>query len=210
MRFIGLIRCALSGFAFVATLAGCSSAGSSSSSASVSPPLIQPQSVRRSESLSVGFADADAASTGAVIVSNSDSNVVNVYTMAGKLTAQITGLGHPEGLAQDTTGNLYIATAGNSDQGILVYKNDYKTRIAALSDPYPAVGVAVDNATGVVAAINVDPGRVANVMFYAKGATTPCATFPSRISWASIKGPSTKLITSTSPDSTRRVRISWV
>jgi hypothetical protein len=122
-----------------------------------------------SQSSSIGFADADAAKTGAVIVSAGD---VLVYTMTGKLTARITGMDGPQGLAVDTAGDLYIATG---TRGILVYKNDYKTLIATLLDQYPALGVAVDSTTGVVAAINTYPSPVGNIMFYPKGASTPCA-----------------------------------
>jgi DNA-binding beta-propeller fold protein YncE len=130
--------------------------------------------------ISTGFADADAAKTGAIITTDSSVGDVFVYTLGGKLTATITGFLQPQGLAQDTAGDIYVANTLSSN--IPVYKNDYKTRKTILSDPgqYPA-GVAYDLTSGVVAAMNIistsnGPGSVS---FYARGALTPCKTIGS-------------------------------
>jgi hypothetical protein len=128
--------------------------------------------------LSAGFADVDAAKTGAVVVSDASNYDVYAYTTKGKLVATITGLSQPQGLASDTAGSIYIANTSASN--ILVYKNDYKTLLATYNDAnqYPA-GVGYDDTTGVVGVTNIisTAGGAGSVSFYAKGKTSkPCVT----------------------------------
>jgi hypothetical protein len=199
MRCTGPLGYALSGSAVLALLAGCSGGGSSSSPTPLSAGS-QPQSVTRSVSsfarqgpqttsvlrpgvnrvvtpdLSDGFADPDAAKKAAVIVSDSGTNDVYVYTTAGKLTATITGFNEPQGMGGDAAGDVYVADTGNSN--ILVYPNTYKKVKATLTDPgqYPVgVDVSVAGVVGVTNIISTSDGA-GSVSFYAKGATSPCVT----------------------------------
>jgi len=126
--------------------------------------------------LSAGFADVDAATKAAIIVSDAGTNDVYVYSTAGKLTATITGFNEPQGLGGDALGDLYVANTGNSD--VLVYPNTYKKIKATLTDPGQSpVGVDV-TPTGVVGVTNIitTAGGPGSVSFYAKGKTTPCVT----------------------------------
>src|ERR1022692_4141690 len=148
MRCTGPLGYALSGSAVLALLAGCSGGGSSSSPTPLAATGSQPQSVSRSLSslsrqgpqsssvlrpgvahaitpdLSAGFAEVDAATKAAVIISDAGTNDVYVYSTAGKLTATITGFTQPQGLGGDAAGDLYVANTSSSD--ILVYPNTYK------------------------------------------------------------------------------------
>jgi sugar lactone lactonase YvrE len=127
--------------------------------------------------LSAGFADPDAALKTAVVVSDLGLDTVNAYTPAGKLVATITGFDEPQGLAVDPAGNIYVVNTDKSN--ILVYKNDYKTRIATLKNPGElAIGVDVDTTTGLVGVTNAWTVSTApgSVVFYAKGMTSPCVT----------------------------------
>ncbi len=124
------------------------------------------------------FAEPDAKSSGNIIVSDAGANIVDVLTTAGKPVATISAnLSEPQGLATDKTGNLYIANTGASD--IIVYKSDYKTVSATLSDPgqYP-VGVSVSAGSGLVGVTNIitTGGLRGSVSFYGVGKTTPCNT----------------------------------
>jgi DNA-binding beta-propeller fold protein YncE len=134
----------------------------------------------RAHDPSGGFADPDAASKAAVIVADSGSDNVYVFTTKGKLTATITGLDEPQGVALDAAGNLYVANTLGND--VIVYKNDFKTVLATLADPgqYPA-GVGVDRATGLVGVTNIvsTGGGTGSVSFYEPGATQPCNTLTS-------------------------------
>ncbi len=199
MRSINPLGYALSGSAFLALLAGCSGGGSSTSPMPVSPAAMLHEPSARSidasgrrnadptsvllpgvnriskPDLSPGFADADAAVKAAVIISDGGANDVDVFSTKGKLVAQITGVSG--GLADTKAGDLYVANTDDND--ILLYKNDYKTLLATLSDPneYPS-GESYDETTGIVAVTNIistsdGPGTVS---FYAKGATKPCKT----------------------------------
>lgn len=117
---------------------------------------------------SAGFADPDAATKTEVVVSDGAASNVQAYTSTGTLTAKITGLFAPEGLAADGAGDIYVANTQASD--IVVYKNDYKTHILTLNDPneYPT-GVDIDDAAGLAGVTNIfttsnSPGSVS---FYA-------------------------------------------
>jgi len=183
----------LAGSAFTVVLSGCSGTGMSPAASPFAATDSQAQFAIRSTSttltrvphvsvpdLSAGFADPDAASKAALIVADSSSNAVYVYTTTGRLTATITGFNEPQGLALDASGDLYVTNTNSSD--IVVYKDDYKTVKMTLSDPgeYPA-GVSVDLTTGMVGVTNIissgnGPGSVS---FYPPGATKPCKTLTS-------------------------------
>jgi hypothetical protein len=125
--------------------------------------------------LSPGFADVDAAVKAAVIISDGGANDIDVFSTKGKLVAQITGVSG--GLANTKAGSLYVANTDYSD--ILLYKNDYKTLLATLTDPneYP-VAESYDETSGIVGVTNIisTSGGAGTVSFYAKGATKPCKT----------------------------------
>lgn len=104
-------------------------------------------------------------------------DTVNAYTPAGKLVAKITGFHQPQGLATDASGNIYVVNTLASN--VLVYKNDYKTRISTLNNAGElAIGVGVDLTTGLIGVTNAGTkaGAPGSVEFYAKGTTTPCVT----------------------------------
>lgn len=121
-----------------------------------------------------GFAAADAASTVAFVVSDVASNDVYAYGREGRLVATISGLHGPRGVAIGAAGELYVANA--SAANVVVYKNDYKTRLAVLADTGEVpVSVSYDASSGTVAVVNVDTrSHPANVTFYARGQTKPC------------------------------------
>jgi hypothetical protein len=198
MRCKGPLGYALSGSAVLAILAGCSGGGGSSLPTSSSQSAIPSSTLRSAQSvvrvnqstslsrlgtrlgipdLSPGFADVDAAATGAVAVSDAEADTVVVFNTKGKVVATITGFSEPQGLDSDTSGNLYVADTVNSE--IKIYKDDYKTLLSTLADSgqYPA-GVAYDDTTGIVAATNIisTSGGAGSVSFYAKGKKTPCVT----------------------------------
>ncbi len=201
MRFSAAVLWYASRICAFALLAGCS--GTDSSAPGVLAPVATAQpdaSVARSNAdaartaqatsialpgvpnlwapdTSTGFADPDAARKGALIVADSSVSDVFVYTLGGMLTATITGFHQPQGLALDPAGDVYVANTLGND--IPVYKSDYKTLKAVLTDPgeYP-VGVAYDMASGIVGVTNIisannGPGSVS---MYAKGALKPCVT----------------------------------
>jgi hypothetical protein len=189
MRCSGLFGSILTGSGVLAVLAGCSGGGSSSPAplsaqgATTQSTLRSASTFGRSMSTSVArlgargighpdltpdFADPDAPSTGAVVISDGEANEVFVFNTAGIQVAKISGFSEPQGLAADSAGDIYVADTVNGR--IVEYKNDYKTKVATYTDAnqYP-VGLGVDNATGVVG-----PGSVS---FYAKGKTSkPCKT----------------------------------
>jgi hypothetical protein len=126
--------------------------------------------------MSSGFADVDAAATAAIVVSDSGTNDVYAFSTKGKLVAKITGFSEPEGMAATKAGSFYVANTVASN--VLLYENDYKTKIATLSDPseYP-IDVSYEATTGIVGVANVSmSGGTGSVSFYAKGKTTPCVT----------------------------------
>lgn len=123
--------------------------------------------------LSPGFADVDAAGKAAIIVSAGD--YIYVFSPKGKVVAKIAGVSG--GLAGTKAGNFYVTDT--SHNSVLLYKNDYKTLLATLSDPneFP-VAVSYEETTGIVGVANIvsisnGPGTVS---LYAEGKTTPCAT----------------------------------
>lgn len=201
------LHSAIAGAGALMVLAGCSGSGSlsptssrSGAGASVASSLrgastripsvarlgVPP---RRSGSVAPkAFVDAAAvAATGGnqIIVSDFNNSAIDVYGAGGKRNATITSVLNPQGLATDPSGTLYVANTGASD--ILLFPKPYKNVGATLADPkYYPVDVAVD-ANGNVAATNIIAvsGSAGNVVFYAKGATTPCATV-SDAKWANV------------------------
>jgi hypothetical protein len=173
-------RHALFACAIVSLLLGCSGVGTPSSTIPGSPGSGDPTSVLRAgvyriskPDSSPGFADIDATGKAAIIVSADDN--IYVFSPKGKVIAKIAGVSG--GLAGTKAGDFYVTnTAHNS---ILLYKSDYKTLLATLSDPneFP-VAVSYEETTGVVGVTNIvstsnGPGTVS---IYAEGKTTPCAT----------------------------------
>ncbi len=136
--------------------------------------------------LSSGFADVDASVKAAVIVSDSGTNDVYAYSSSGKLIATITGFSEPQGMGGTKAGSFYVADTGNSN--ILLYANDFKTKIATLKDPnqYP-VGVSYYEKTGIVGVTNIisTSDGAGSVSFYAREKTTPCVTVSSS-SWGRV------------------------
>jgi hypothetical protein len=120
--------------------------------------------------------DIDAKGGAALYVSDYYADTVTIFSTAGKETAQITGFSYPEGLAGDESGNIYVNNTGVS--AIKIYTAGLKTLVATLSDPsyYPS-GISVSK-NGIVGVANIagTSGGPGSVVFYAKGATTPCTT----------------------------------
>jgi hypothetical protein len=148
--------------------------------------LVRPDvALRTRRDTSSGFAAPNAASTGAIVVSDAGTDDVDVFTLAGKLAAKITGFESPYGLAASRT-NLYVSdtVAGKID----VFKSDYKTKVGTLQDPgeYP-VGIDVFPGTGLVAVANdgtPSNGR-GSVSFYGRGQTKACAKVSSK-GWGTV------------------------
>jgi hypothetical protein len=181
-----------SGAALVALLAGCSGGGSQipTTNAPVSP-LIQTSRSVRSNAASMLLANAsqthqtdflDVAAVNAphgnqTIVSDSNTNTVSVYGADGHRHALLsTGLDQPEGITTDAAENLYVANA--QLHNVVVYSKPYRSIGPTLGDPneYPT-DVAVSN-TGVVGVTNLQStaGTGGDVVIYAKGSTSACAT----------------------------------
>jgi hypothetical protein len=201
MRGIKPLGYVLSGSAIFALLAGCSGGGRSSSPLPLSPAdsvhepasrsidasnrrnadptsVLLPSVHRVSRpDLSTGFADVDAATKAALIVSDSGTGDVDVFSTKGKLVATIPGFAEPQGMAGTKAGSFYVANTAAST--IPLYKNDYKTVLATLSDPneYP-VDVSYEETAGIVAVTNIvsTSDGAGSVSFYAKGKTKPCVT----------------------------------
>ncbi|MBD5654532.1 MAG: hypothetical protein IAI50_05050 [Candidatus Eremiobacteraeota bacterium] len=170
----------LHGAAAVALLAGCSGGGSESSQATSPTSAVSQSIASQSVSTQRGFVNAaavNAAGGNQIIVSDEFANTVSVFGAAGQLNALLTtGLSQPVGIATDAAENLYVANG--QDFNILVYAKPYNSAALTLQDPglYPG-GVAVSQ-TGVVAVTSpvANPYGPGAVRFYAKGASTACAT----------------------------------
>jgi hypothetical protein len=127
---------------------------------------------------SPSFAVPDAAAHTTIAVSDVGTNAVYAFTAGGKLTAKITALDVPQGLAFDSAGDLFVADTGANE--ILEYASDLRTLKPILNDPnqFPA-GVAIAPGTELVGVTNIvsaPDGGAGSVSFYAKGATAPCVT----------------------------------
>jgi hypothetical protein len=100
-----------------------------------------------------------------------------VFGPDGRLQKRLrTGLSQPQGLATDAAENLYVANTQLHQ--ILVYAQPYGSPVLTLddADEYPT-GVAVSQ-SGVVGVTNIQSvaGTGGDINFYAKGATSPCAS----------------------------------
>jgi hypothetical protein len=129
------------------------------------------------------FMDPRAVGKPLIFVSDAANGVVNIYPQAGKnqkMVGQITGLTQPQGITTDKAGDLYIANTNSSN--VLEYAPPYTgAPKMTINDPhgFPA-DVAVSSA-GIVAVTNICDApkcRIAsgNVVLYAKGSATSCAT----------------------------------
>jgi hypothetical protein len=135
-----------------------------------------------------GFTSAAVDSVGgaAIYLTDDAANTITVFSNAFKVTAQLTGLGNPSGIARDSSGDIYVANSGA--QNIVEYTRGLKSVKATLADSgYEPIGVSVDSASGTVGVANViaDELGPGSVTFYAKGATTPCTTV-SDSNWNSV------------------------
>ncbi len=214
MRTYHAAAYALSAYAALAMLAGCSSGASQispptagqapgASTQSVSPHVAQNGRVNnggRPPSTAVvsgrrvttpSFMNPDAATRPLVFISDLDEGVVNIYLQraGNKMVGQITLLNAPQGLAADTARNLYIVEVNNLDVSVYAppYTNGAKL---TLTDPgYIPVDVAVSR-HGVVGVANqcsypsCGPG---SVTLYAKNSTTPCATVIDATNFAQVR-----------------------
>jgi hypothetical protein len=214
MRIYHAAAYALSAYAALAMLPGCSSGASQ-----VSPPtvgqapgantqsspaqVVQNSRVNNSGRLpstaivsgrrvtTPSFMNPDAAAKPLVFVSDLDEGVVNIYLQraANKMVGQITNLNAPQGIAADTARNLYIVEVNNLDVSVYAppYTNGAKLK---LTDPgYIPVDVAVSR-HGVVGVANqcsypsCGPG---SITLYAKDSTTPCATVIDATNFAQVR-----------------------
>lgn len=182
----------LSGATIVALLAGCSGGGSQipTTNTPVSPLSQTSRSVRplaasmllsnASQTHQTDFVDVAAVNAlhgNQTIVSDSNTNTVSVYGADGHRHALLsTGLSQPQGLATDAAENLYVANT--QLHNVVVYSKPYRSIGLTLDDAneYPT-GVAVSN-TGIVGVTNIQStaGTGGDVVIYAKGSTTACAT----------------------------------
>ena len=127
-----------------------------------------------------GFSSAavDAAGGAAIYLTDDTANTITVFSKTFTATAQLTGLPNPAGIARDPLGDVFVANIGGAD--VVEYARGLKSVKATLADPgQDPIDVAVDATTGTVGVANVTKQGVSgpgSVTFYAKGATTPCAT----------------------------------
>jgi len=168
--------------ASLSLLAGCSGSGSGGlAPATVGTSALSSSPAGgsvRSERTVASVAD-DAAPLTQVIVADSGLGNVSVFDAAGHLQTRLKkGLHAPGGLTTDPAGNLYVSNT--QAHNVLIYAQPYAegTLKSTLDDAgeYPT-DVAVSE-SGVVAATNIQSqaGTGGNVAFYAKGATTACAS----------------------------------
>jgi len=213
MRIHAAVGYALSASAALAMLAGCSSGPSQ-----ISPPLLQPpsagiQSVRPQvaqngrinnssrppytaiisgrEVTTPSFMGSDATAKPLVFISDLDEGVVNIYLQSAKnkMVGQITKLNAPQGLATDTSRNLYIVEVNNLDVSVYAPPYTNGTKLTLTDPGYIPVDVAVSR-HGVVAVANqcsypsCGPG---SITLYAKNSTTACATVIDATNFAQVR-----------------------
>jgi hypothetical protein len=189
-------RCAFVAIATgVVLLAGCSGGASRLSSTPVLPQtssraLMPSPSVALSRRISIPSQWASypswrspGAITPEIYVLDLDENAVKIYTGTGShgLTGTLSGLSGPQGLAVDSSGNLYVANT--AAQNVLVYQPGQTKPSLRLSDTgnFP-VAVAV-LLTGEVVVANLCSGSgsqcVGNgsIFGYKKGATKHSVTY---------------------------------
>jgi hypothetical protein len=162
----------IGGAIFLLLVAGCSGA------TSIAPSTFVPAG---------GFANTNAAvrvspqlpasaeaTAGEIFVSDILSDGVNVFHTGGEKIATIGGIGSPEGLASDTSGDLYVADFyGNN---VLEFASDGKTLLATFSDKefYPN-DVDVDSESGLVGVTGANTrGGAGRVDFFTARSATRC------------------------------------
>jgi hypothetical protein len=156
------------GTAALATLAGCSNGSLGAPANGLAGGVFKAASARPAERIFVSFQGPPA-------LHDYVSNDVGIFTKTGKLIATLTGFNDPDGLAVDTSGNLYVVDFRN--ERVQVYAAPYHGSPTTLVDPgQMPLGVAVDR-VGTVAVANIfSTAGQPNVSFYAKGATSPTNT----------------------------------
>lgn len=122
----------------------------------------------------------DANSQTLLYVSDIATGSVQVFAYPkGTLEGTLTGFGYPQGECADSSGNVYIADAGNDV--VVEYAHGGTSPIATLNDPnaYPA-SCAVDPASGNVAVANLLTAQNFNagtVAIYPPGSSNATATY---------------------------------
>jgi hypothetical protein len=203
---------ALLGAAALALLAGCSGgsqlpAGNAAMSpASNAIPSVRPVSMRVSNHTApaapfMNVAAVNAPGGNQTFVSNSGSNTVDVWGANDRLNGIITTrLNAPLGLATDAAQRLYVVNAG--DANVLVFPKPYTSFTNVLSDFHESPNAVAVSSAGVVAVTNdtnTATGGFGSVNFYAKGASTPCATIGnpnwSQMAWDAFDASGNLLVT---------------
>ena len=182
---------ALVATATVALLAGCSGAGSSLSTPSVSGQSISHTTGQLSKSdllqktllVRPGISALNVKGQpmvrgffkGALWVTDAGTN--NVYKCSAKKCKAVgSGWSEPQGLAIDSHGNVYVADTANSR---IVELSKSGAQVAILNDPgeYPAgVGVDTNGNVGVTNICNSASCGQGNIVFYTAGSTNPTST----------------------------------
>jgi len=155
-------------FAMLALAAGSGCSGGGSGPATPAAPVAPVQDIASGHMVVDSAALTRATKT--IAVSDDENAAVIVFDPSGKTLAVLSGFGFPQGLANDTEGDLYVADQTNSR--IQVYAPGFKAKPKTLSDPgqYP-LSVAAFAAGRYVAAVNqytttYGPG---SVTLYANG-----------------------------------------
>ncbi|MFY9885777.1 MAG: hypothetical protein WAK15_13500, partial [Candidatus Cybelea sp.] len=184
----------LSGIAALVILAGCSGGGAGAPAASsafsqqsvgvqsmsVGQQVSQSSSVLRpgvpelhSNLPATAFVSNEISAKGgaSIIVSDATDNVVDIFNVAGRQTAQLTGFSQPQGLALDTAGDLYVADTGNSR--IQVYTAGFKGTPTTINDPGESPASVTIDSKGNLGVTNIltTSGGPGSVSFFNKGGT---------------------------------------
>ncbi len=184
----------LSGIAALVILAGCSGGGAGAPAASsafsqqsvgvqsmsVGQQVSQSSSVLRpgvpelhSNLPATAFVSNEINAKGgaSIIVSDATDNVVDIFNVAGRQTAQLTGFSQPQGLALDTAGDLYVADTGNSR--IQVYTAGFKGTPTTINDPGESPASVTIDSKGNLGVTNIltTSGGPGSVSFFNKGGT---------------------------------------
>jgi hypothetical protein len=130
------------------SFAGCGSAGSGRIT-----PVTQSASTQRVVRSAFVNSAAIARATKLIAVSDDEDAAVIVFDSSGKTVAVLSGFSFPQGLANDTEGNLYVADQTNNR--IQIYPRGFNGTPKTLRDPgqYP-VGVAAFAQGKYVAVVN--------------------------------------------------------
>jgi hypothetical protein len=124
----------------------------------------------------------DPRALGKPLVFVSYGGTIDIYQQGGKnkLVGQITG---PDGvdLATDTAGNLYSANETYSTNSVTVYAPPYTNgpKLTLPGDPgFFGIAVSRRGTVAVAGCTTFGSNCHTEVLFYAAGSTTPCATVP--------------------------------